>query len=327
MALTPRDAALWGQFALALRADSEFAEPDRTAGAVQACEAAAERALALDRRQPDARLALTQLRTSYGDWLQVERNLRDILADAPRHADTLAALGFVLMAVGRSAEALAANGQAVALEPLSPIYHYRLMYHLWTAGRLGEADRVIDRAIELWPRHPGVWFARVWPMGSTARTDVALARISGAARACSMSPGARDLVCIPRGEDGPRRGRRRRRHVIDVNPTRAWPGLATVVTLAGPPAFDARLLDEAFVADGYLLRHGPAVTPLRAQPGQTLIPDQVHRKTQMLFVPVCAPMRGDPRFDEICRGCGLVDYWRRSGHWADFPRAPDRRGR
>lgn len=78
-------------------------------------------------------------------------------------------------------------------------------------------------------------------------------------------------------------------------------------------------LDAAFtVASGYLLRHGPAVAALHRAPGQALVTDQAHRKTQMLFVPVCAPMRADPGFDDLRRGYGLADYWRQSGHWADF---------
>ncbi|MEO6080496.1 MAG: hypothetical protein ABIQ86_12040 [Steroidobacteraceae bacterium] len=29
-------------------------------------------------------------------------------------------------------------------------------------------------------------------------------------------------------------------------------------------------------------------------------------------------MRTDPRFKEIVRDVGLVDYWRTSGNWGDF---------
>ncbi len=78
-------------------------------------------------------------------------------------------------------------------------------------------------------------------------------------------------------------------------------------------------LDAAFsVANGYLLRRGANVMPLRYAHEPPTQSDQRHRKTLMLFIPVTAPLRADPRFIDVCRGCGLVDYWRRSGHWPDF---------
>ncbi len=79
----PDDAALWGKLALGLRALSDYAPAARTPDALQACELAAARALALDARQPDARVALTMLRPAYGDWLDVETKLRAILKDRP----------------------------------------------------------------------------------------------------------------------------------------------------------------------------------------------------------------------------------------------------
>ena len=39
-----------------------------------------------------------------------------------------------------------------------------------------------------------------------------------------------------------------------------------------------------------------------------------------LWMPVLGAARRDPRFKEIVRDMGLVDYWRRSGKWGDFAR-------
>jgi adenylate cyclase len=44
-----------------------------------------------------------------------------------------------------------------------------------------------------------------------------------------------------------------------------------------------------------------------------------------LYVPFETGARGDPRFKEIVRELGLVDFWRKSGNWGDFarPLGPD----
>jgi hypothetical protein len=39
---------------------------------------------------------------------------------------------------------------------------------------------------------------------------------------------------------------------------------------------------------------------------------------QWLFTPPCAAMRADPRFNEICDGIGLTEYWRRRGVKPDY---------
>jgi DNA-binding winged helix-turn-helix (wHTH) protein/tetratricopeptide (TPR) repeat protein len=318
VALRPRDAALWGQLALARRTMTELSSPGETAAAVQACEAAAARALALDPRQPDARLALILLGSSYGDWLIVEQKLRAVLADAPDNVEGLAELGFLLKSVGRDAEAMVANGAAAARAPLSPVYQFRRAYHLWSLGRLEEADRTIDRAIELWPRHPGVWFARLWLSGFTGRAPAAVAQIDDIeARPASISPANAALLRQSMEAIASRRPAAvEAAATANLAAARAGPGgsINAIMILSG-----LGRLDDAFtVANGYLLRRGPDVMPLRPTPTQPVVNDQSHRKTQILFIPVTAALRDDPRFEDICRGCGLIDYWRKSGHRADF---------
>ncbi|HEY2356201.1 MAG TPA: hypothetical protein VGH86_02030 [Phenylobacterium sp.] len=263
-------------------------------------------------------MALIRLGSSYGDWLTVEQKLRAVLADAPGNSEGLGELAFLLKSVGRDAEAFVANEAAAAREPLSPVYQYRRTYHLWTLGRLDEADRSVDRAIELWPRHPGVWFARLWLSGFTGRTGAALAQIADVeARPPTMSPESADLLRLSMAAIGSHSPSQVQAAVeANLAQARAGPGgsINAIMILSG-----LGRLDEAFeVAEGYLLRRGPSIMPLRGSPSQTVVNDQSHRKTQILFVPVAAPLRSDPRFDQICRGCGLVDYWRRSGHWPDF---------
>jgi hypothetical protein len=42
----------------------------------------------------------------------------------------------------------------------------------------------------------------------------------------------------------------------------------------------------------------------------------------LFYYPEMRPMRQDPRFWAIAQRIGLVDYWRKSGHWPDFCAEP-----
>jgi hypothetical protein len=41
---------------------------------------------------------------------------------------------------------------------------------------------------------------------------------------------------------------------------------------------------------------------------------------RFIWMPVLSEARRDPRFKDILREMGLVEYWRRSGKWGDFAR-------
>jgi len=317
-ALRPRDAAVWGELALAWKAMAEFSAPAQTAAAVKNCELAAMRALALDPAQPDARTARIVLRSTYGDWLTVERGLRGVLSGAPSNEAATAELATLLQSVGRSRECGELIDQLVVRQPLSPVYQYRHIYMLWTGGRMGEADRAADRAFALWPRQPAVWFARLWLMGFTGRTGVALAQIDdaearppglsnaavGLLRTSMRAIGSQDPVAI--------------RAAVEGNLAAAAAGPSGTINAILILSALGRL-DEAFsVVNGYMLRRGARVTPARAAGLQAVLTDTSHRHSQLLFVPVTAPLRADARFLPMCEACGLGDYWRRSGHRPDF---------
>lgn len=318
VAIRPGDAQLWGRLAIAWRAASEYASPDAAARMVVSCEAAAARALALDPRQPDARTALALLYPSYGDWLVVERKLLAVLADAPAQDEALDALAVLYQAVGRIRDAAAISERPAIRDDLSPLRQYRRMYRLWSTGRTPEADRVIDRATQLWPRHPGVWFARLYLTAFTGRTGLALGQIDDiGGRPSGLSDAYAAMLRLT--VDAVRsKAPATIEAAAQANLAEAGKGPAgavhAILVLTG-----LGRIDDAFaVAEGYLLRRGPQPMPLRRVGSQPVVGDQLQRKTMMLFVPPTAPMRGDPRFLELCRGCGLADYWTASGRLPDF---------
>ena len=318
VALAPTDASLWGHLALAWRSVSEIAPPAQRSAAVRGCELAAARALSLDPKQADARTALIMLRAAYGDWLAVESALRGILADDSANNTATGELAALLQSVGRVNEAGMLADRVAARLPLSPLYQYRTSLSLWSRGRLGDADRMIERAFALWPRHPGVWSARLWLTGFTGRASLALAQIEDvASRPIGMTDAS--AATLRTSMKAMRtRAPAAIQAAVEANMAAAMTGpsgsIGAIMVLSG-----LGRLDEAFsVANGYLLRQGPSLMPLRVNPTQVSAIDQSHRHTQVLFVPVSAPLRVDPRFLPMCEGCGLGDYWRRSGHRPDY---------
>lgn len=316
--LAPGDAAVWGRLAEAWRTAWEFAGPAQTEAAVQNCQRAAQKALTLDPGQPEARTALIELRGCFGDWFAFESGLRAVLDEHPDNSGAMAALAMMLQAVGRVSDGARYSARVAVQRPLAPVAAFHAAYGQWSIGRQAEADRLIDRGHELWPRHPGVWMGRIWLMGFTGRTEVALSQLEDEGRRPEgMGQRLVDLLKLSM------------RAVADRKPSEVEAAVTANLAAArmGPGGAVGAIMilsmlgriDQALeVAEGYLLRRGPYVMPIQKGPTQLWINDQRHRKTMMLFVPPTAALRADPRFLAMCRDMGMADYWRRTDEWPDF---------
>ncbi|MEO7634757.1 MAG: hypothetical protein ABIS38_03800, partial [Sphingomicrobium sp.] len=311
------NAEAWGLLSVALRNDVEQAAPAAVAAAAATCETAARRALAIDPREPNARVALATIKPEFGDWGEVEDALRAILRDSPDNIHALGALTPVLQSVGRSRASWDLNERAIALEPLSPVHQFRRALKLWIFGRVAAADVTIDRALQLWPRHPAVWNARLYLFAFTGRADAALGQIADrASRPPSFTADAEafwlaSLRALASGAS------------TDVAVART----ANIAAAPKSPAFaissmmvlsSLSEIDAAFaVAEGALLRRGALIGTIWGGRGEMPVADQYWRRTMNLFTPATAAMRADPRFLKLCDGIGMVDYWRARGVWPD----------
>ncbi|MCY7281385.1 MAG: winged helix-turn-helix domain-containing protein, partial [Sphingomonas bacterium] len=162
--LQPENGTAWGRLALARSIVAEHAPPDRTGAAVAGVQDAARRALALDPRDANALSALAVLPPYYGDWFAAEQRMKAVLAVDPTHLPTRDRLDFMYAAVGRGREGSTDRIDVAARHPLHAGYQFKLVYSYWILGRIGEADRAADRALQLWPKHPGIWLSRLWTL-------------------------------------------------------------------------------------------------------------------------------------------------------------------
>ncbi|MFL6724883.1 MAG: winged helix-turn-helix domain-containing protein [Sphingomicrobium sp.] len=291
----------------------------REAGvAVQKADRAARIALALDPNEPNARLALVTLQRSTLDLATNEDRLREILAIAPDNIETMDSLWGLLQSAGRSRDALALVERANVLEPFAASLHFPKAQLLWILGRNAEADRVIDRAMIYWPEHEIVRFARFTIYAYTGRPRAALAMLDDPkTRPQIYSPDEISLWRVSLAaldQRTPASIAAARSANLDAarqNPRRSNIAILVLSALGE--------VDAAFdIANGLLLFRRPAELRPQAPARQAPVKSTGWRSAPWMFTPPVAPMRADPRFNALCDGIGLTEYWAKRGIKPDY---------
>jgi hypothetical protein len=189
---------------------------------------------------------------------------------------------------------------------------------LWIFGRNGEADQVIDRAMELWPRDAWIWQTRLLIYAFTGRAAAGLAMLENVQdrpeflpvlarevwRASLIALGSRQSKDIARARD------------LIFRAAPQAPGIAAygVMQLSAMGEIDAAY----DVADGFLLQRGKLLIARDRSPNDTSVAkSHSWYRTQWVFIPATAPLRADPRFPGLCEGIGLTAYWQKRGIWPD----------
>jgi len=317
VAIAPDDASAWGLLALVRARTDQHAAPDAAVSATALIDEAAERALAIDPANADARAALALAIPYYGDWLAAERRFDAVLADHPGHVIVQDARVFLLGAVGRMRESGLARVTVAASAPFDANVQYGLIYGLWFLGRIEEADRVASRAMEMWPKHYGVWFGRLWLLAGTDRYDRALVQIDDEATRPALPP---PVVHTLRAAFSAASTKQPAAIGAAVDQVMAGVARSVAAVVNGMMLLNhLGATDRAFdLARAYYLEQGPIIAALSWRPDQPMIKDQRRRKTNMLFTPTAAPMRSDPRFMPLVQQMGLADYWEKRGIGPDF---------
>lgn len=280
--------------------------------------ATAHSALSLDAKEPNARAVLAFQSRDLEAWTEWEDALLGVLADAPNNAFALNQLTFFYQGLGRCRDSWIMNERAIRAEPFNPTPLHRRAFKHWIFGRIGEADKVADQALRLWPRNAQVWNARLLIYACTERASAALALLDDLpSRPANLTPlsvsswrAALTAITTRAPADIARAVQ-----VCTDAATRA-PGLAANAIMLFSYLGE---LNAAFnVADGLFIGKGPVVQDARGRGIRDLYSDTAWGRTQFLFIPATAAFRGDPRFPELCRRMGHVAYWQRRGIWPDL---------
>lgn len=317
VALKPGSARAWGWLAFTYATSADGSPPETSARMTDRAQRAAARALEIDPRNPYALIAQAVIRGAMDGWAKYDSRLRQVLAIDPGNARAISILTVMLQGAGMNRESWAWNERAIALEPRSTLHLTRKALKLWILGRTAEADRVIDRVLELWPKDSWAQYVRFQLFALTGRVPAASTMLDGNGAVVgppqAVSTWRASLLALERPTAA---------HIEDarnkvLQTAKLAPGLAAqgVMILAA-----LKEVDAAFdVARGFLLSRGPIVLRhARRNVVRLGVNDPGWKWTPWLFTPPAAVMRADPRFLPLCEGIGLVDYWRERGVRPDY---------
>ena len=275
-----------------------FGLVDQAASLRGEAEKEAHRALELDPRDPDGYVALGLLAPTL-DFSQREAGFRKALAENAAWPHANGFLGNVMADVGRLRDALTFYQRAAAVNPQSLDWTEQAIQGMVWLGQTQEADAELARFSQLWPNDSSIFFVQFDSLVVEKRWADALklldrAQDFGSAVSPDWVKSQRILLAALQGDAAARSGLRQKLLAMgSTNPQTAMVELSQL-----------GLVDDAFsIAQHYSPASSDSPT--------------------FLFVPETAALRKDPRSMGLAARFGLVDYWRRSGHWPDFCGNPD----
>jgi tetratricopeptide (TPR) repeat protein len=296
--LEPGFARAWADVATTEALTADASDPPRQAAAFREAAANARHALALDPRTGLAYYALAQVMPGIANWQRRIDTIAAGLKVEPDGAELNNAMAEELQRVGRSREAITYFRRSMAADPLNPVKTAALFAALALDGQSDEAEQLIDRALQLWPRNSVIWqtaFSDELWLGDPKRAEAML--------------DAHDRLGL--GD------------TKEVEESRKWLRLRRDPTAKDVAAAVTRQVAESS-ADP---RQDPLPAALRiAQLGQTdaayrlalgATGDMDEDNDRLLFSAALSRFRDDPRFMVLAARRGLLQIWHVTGAWPD----------
>jgi len=157
VALEPGFARAWADLATTEVLTNDNADPARRAAAYSEAAAHARRALAIDANTDLAYFALAETTPGILNWQQRVDIFARGLKVEPGGSELNNGMAQELGRVGRTRDAITYYRRSMATDPLGPVKTASLFTALAADGQLDEAERLIDRALQLWPRNAVIW--------------------------------------------------------------------------------------------------------------------------------------------------------------------------
>jgi DNA-binding winged helix-turn-helix (wHTH) protein/Tfp pilus assembly protein PilF len=315
--IEPDYAEAWGALSMAYFGLRNATPPEALEALAGRQRAAAERALALDPKNPDANAAMGLLLYRLGSWEAPARYFRAALEANPNagpvrvhYARVLADVGRIRAAYGMAKTAFDSNERTPRLAGL-------IGELLWSLGDTARALVWMQDADRRWPRHTAIWFPLLFMHAFAGRPQQAEAMAEDATRR-PLGVEVRNFeawVLVARAQASKASGDRDR--ALAAHRAMAQEGAAHIGNMIGVLATFGNL-DEAFQKLRlFYLGEGsePAVAYSAAQ--GAYLPRE-RRMTRYLFRPDCAALLPDPRFARFCIDVGLEAYWRSTNEKPDF---------
>jgi tetratricopeptide (TPR) repeat protein len=257
-------------------------------------EREARRALQLDPKDPDGFVTLGLLAPPL-DFALREKLFREALATDPAWSHANGFLANVMTDVGRLRDALTLFQRAAVSNPQSIDWTQEAAGGLIRVGQTAAADRELADEAELWPDDLETWNYQFQSMLAQKRWTDALKVLDRAGNfGAAVSP---DYVSHWRAmlsalQSGDPRARSALRLKLLASAADDPQQTVSDLSMLG-------FIDDAFVVGQQFL------------PGHSGSP-------RFLFQPATAVLLRDPRFMPLAAHFGLIEYWRRTGHWPDF---------
>ena len=299
--IDPQFADGWRAIATFLGVKAWRAPPTAAIALRAEAQRAVATALRLDPTNPESYSAIAFV-TIPSDFAGREAAFKTGIRFSPnRGGQKFHAYGSVLTSVGRVQDTLVADRRAKDLEPYEPTVEWSIAEALATSGEIGQAKAMLDGLDPQQSDHH---------MADGVRLDIALWTHDwrGARAALTKLP---DSV-----------GTRAMRPLIDAleggDKARATSAGQAFIALATDPAPINGLTLSALALSGRDASAIAAVERFFGERGPFAL--------RYLYQPPFEHIRATPAFAALTKRLGLVEYWRKSGHWPDFCRsanAPD----